>query len=226
MEFKDYIGVYENRIKKIKDMFEKKKVKLCFDTLNKKPKTDHEQIFCNCGGKKEDLNFYIFGFDFYLKELKEQEFKRILGTNPLNLKIYHAYNQLKKKQKKVKVTEILNYMQDENKDSLEVHKILRRILTLSYYFDWTLTKDKKDIEGDSYIEIPPFYLVKLKQRYDFDPVAYVYENEELFVFVNKRGKLNIILKNKNEFDRPDIETFVAPVMQKVFNIKEVLIENK
>lgn len=224
MEFKNYIQRFEERLKILNNLFDKKELCLSFDKLKSENSVDHEILYFK-EEKEEHTGIFVFGFQFFLNENGEQEFKKHLGQNTLNFRIYNAYNTLKKTQKKIKISDILNHIQNKEKDSFELHKILRRILTLAYYFNWELVKDKKDLEGDSFITIPDKYLIRVTQRFNFDIVASVYENEDLFMFMNARGKLNVVLKDLDTFTKNDIEKLLPQTLKKVFNIKKINIEN-
>lgn len=225
MEFRDYLGKVKRRFTEIDELFGTKELKISLDRIKTEKKVDYEVLYFDYKDKKDATGLFLFGFDFFLKESNEQEFKRIVGHNALNYRIYKAYYDLSKKQKKVKVSDIINYMHKSEKDSILVHNTLKRIFTLAYYLNWKLEKDKKDIEGDYVLEMPNRFLVKLKQRFNFDVICPVYENNEFFIFLNTRGKLNLVFKDKNTFTKADIEKIVVPVLKKLFSIKEIKIEN-
>jgi len=223
MEFKSYISEYSERINMINSLFDSKNLLVSYDKLKVNNKVDSELLYfkfenVECSG------IFLFGFEFFLSEVSEQEFKKVIGENSLNYKIYNAYHKLKKKQKKIKISDILNQIQDKRKDSGKLNVYLRRILVLAYYLNWNITKDKEDFEGDSFIEIPDQYLIKLKQRFDFNIVTSIYEDENLFMFLNTRGKLNLVFKDLNNFSKEDVEKLIPKVLKKVFNIKKIDFE--
>ncbi len=220
MEFKEYVKKFEKRLKLVSDLYNKKELNIGFDILNKKKKTGDEILYFK-DGKEEFTGLFVFGFQFFLNEIGEQEFKKHLGQNSINFKIFRAYKSLKKKQKKVKVSDILNQIQNKRKDSLELHNFLKRILTLAYYFNWDIEKDKSDLEGDSFIKIPDKFLISVTQRFNFDFIGAIYEDENLFLFLNVRGKLNLVFKDLDCFVKSDIKKLVIPVLKKVFKIKKV-----
>lgn len=219
-DFKDYIQKVQNRLSFIENLQENKHITLSYDSLKKSMKTTHELLYVSISGEDEFPGIFVFGSQFYIDDLNEQEFKHKLSLNSLNFKIMRAYKRLKKKQDSVKVSDILQEIQDKKKDSSELHIILRRILTLAYYLNWNLKKDKNDIEGDSIIAIPDRYLLRLKQRFNFDVMCSIYENEEVFLFLNSQGKLNLVFKEKDEFTRRDLETLMPTLMNKVFGCEE------
>ena len=143
----------------------------------------------------------------------------------LNFKIYKAYQDLSKNKKKVKITDILNKIQDRRKDSLDVHKYLKRILTLAYYLNWNLEKDSNDLESDSFVKISNTFLHKLTQRFNFDIVGAIYENNDCFIFLNSRNKLNLVFKNLDNFEKKDVEKIVIPTLKKVFKLKKVNLDS-
>lgn len=222
MDSKKSINDYFERAKLLKELFGQKEIELLYDNLAKKQKTNQEMLYLK--SKEQEIPaIFVFGFDYFLKELEEQEFKKILGQNSMNFKIYMAYDKLCRNQKKVKISDIVNEISKDKKDSLDIHKLIRRILTLGYYLNWNIEKDSKDIEGDSFVEITNNYLIKLKQRYNFDIFTSLYEDKELMLFVNSKGKLNAVFKQKNEFIKKDIEQYIARALKKSFNIKNIIL---
>lgn len=219
MEFKEYLGKLKLRLSELENLFSVKELTVSYDVLASKSKTDNELLYFNTDGK-EITGIFIFGHSFFVHELNEQDFKRTLGQNSLNLKIYNAYKKLRRKQRRVKISDIINCLHDKKKDSREIHITLRRILTLAYYLNWNLEKDKKDIESDFYIEIPDKFLLSLKRRFNFDIVSPVYENSDFFVFLNARGKLNLVFKEMDDFTKSDVEKHMN-VLKKVFKIKKI-----
>ena len=223
-EFKEYLEKLKNRTIFIENLFDASEISISFDRLKSEKLVDQDLLYFNLGDN-ERAGVFVFGFDFFVKELSEQEFKRRLGPNSSNFKIYKAYKDLVKSgNKKIKVSDLLNKIQDRRKDSKDVHDLLKNILTLAYYFEWDLEKDKKDLEGDYFIKIPERFLLKVKQRYNFDVLCAVYENSEIFVFVNGRGKLNLVFKDLCEFGRKDLNKVLTPMLKKVFGLKKVIYE--
>ena len=220
VEFKGYVQHLQERLKFVEDLHEVKQIVFTYDGLKKKTSVDHDLLYIKLPDGKERTGMFVFGSDFFIADSSEQEFKQKLALNSLNFKILRAYKRLKKHNDEVKVSQILNEIQDKKKDSGEVDVILRRLLTLAYYLNWPMKKDKNDIEGDSIIEIPDRYLLRLKQRFDFDVMCSIYENEEIFLFLNSRGKLNMVFKDKDTFTKRDLEFVVPKIMQKVFNCEE------
>ncbi len=220
MDFKNYVDTYYNRVELIKNLFDKKKLEISYDNLSTNEKTDIEMLYIKTL-KGEVPGIFVFGYNFFVEEMEEQEFKKIMSSNALNMKIYRAYDFLGGRKKKIKISDIINNIKNGKKDSLEIHKILRRILILSYYLNWDLEKDVKDIEGDSFVKISTPYLVKLKQRYNFDVLTSVIENDEVMVFINSKGKLNAVFKKLNEFTKDDVENILFPTLSKVFNISNI-----
>jgi hypothetical protein len=221
MDFQTYMQRYLSRIQLLCELFGTEELTLHYDRLSAQDEVDHEQLYLT-DGKEERIGAFIFGFQFFLAEQGEQEFKRLLGLNSLNFRILHAYKQLKQHQRKVKVTDIVNHLQNRQKDSGEVHQLIQRILTLAYYLNWRLERDKKDLEGDYIITINDRFLQQLTMRYNFDVLASVYENETFFCFVNARGKLNVVFKEKESFTKDDIETMVLPKLEDIFGIERIV----
>jgi len=223
MEFKDYVDNTLQKFDLLKSLFNKEELIIGYDILSKEIKTEQELLYFKFKDK-EIKGLFVFGFDFFVKELKEQEFKKTITQSSTNFKIFNAYTTLKKTQKKVKVSDILNKLTNERKDSLIVDKYLKKILSLSYYLNFKLERAEGDIENDYYIEIPKIYLVKLKQRFNLDLIHSIYEDENAFIFLNAKGVLNFVFKNKDNFESCDIEKFLFPILKKVFSIKEVSLE--
>lgn len=225
MEFKDYIDRHIKKFQVIQHIFEKDTAEVIFDKLNTEKESESELIYFK-DSKSEEPVVFVFGFMFFLKELGEQEFKKYLGQNVLNFKIYKAYHDLKKKQSKIKISDILNEIQNKRKDSVEVHRILRRIMSMAYYMGWDLVRDKKDLEEDYIIEIPEKFLFKVKQRYNFDLLTPVYENEELCVFLDSKAKINVVFKDLVKFSKEDLEFKLLPILKIIFNLKEIKISEE
>lgn len=223
MEFIDYVNNTLQKFDLLKSLFGMQELIVSYDILSKNAKTDQELLYFKLKDK-EIKGLFVFGFDFFVKELKEQEFKKTIAQNAINFKIYNAYSILKKTQKKVKISDILNKLTNERKDSLVVDKYLKKLLSLAYYMNFKLEKADGDIENDYYIEIPKNYMVKLKQRFNLDVIHIVYEDENAFVFLNAKGVLNFVFKNKDNFESCDIEKILFPILKKVFSIKEISCE--
>lgn len=219
-QFKEYISKLKERTACIEELFGIDELIISFDRLKKEKEIENDLLYFKFLDK-EIQGMFVFGSEFFQRELSEQEFKKILGQNSMNFKILMAYKKVHKRSKKVKISEILNELQDQKKDSIEIHKYLSRILTLAYYYNWEMKKDIKDIEGDCFIEIPDKFLIRLKQRYDFSNLVSVYENEDVFIFVNSRGKLNLVFKNRIFFSRKDVENEVYGPLKNVFDIKKI-----
>ena len=220
MDFKNYLKNFKERIGVIEKIFGSKKLVLGLDNLSNLEVVDHELLYFKFG-KVEKKGVFVFAYDFFIKELSEEEFKKTLTYNSLNFRIYEAYRVLKKKQKVVKVSEMLNYIQNLRKDSMAVNKILNRILSLSYYMNWKLERDKKDIEGDFIVEKDDVFLRKLKQRFDLNVLNAIYENKDLFIFLNSKGRLTLVFKEIKQFTKKDLEKLVFPALKEVFSIDSI-----
>lgn len=223
MEFKDYVGNLKRRLVDIENIFEKKEIVVSFDRFRKKERVDHELVYFR-DGTKESSGFFVFGFSFFVKELEEQNFKRKLDNNSEVFKIYNAYKKAKKKNKVVSISDIVNFLHDKKKDSTEVNETISKILSLAYYLNWNIEKNKKDIEQDYIVEIPNRFLVRLKQRYNFDLISPVYENEDFFIFLNARCKLNVIFKDRDLFSKADVKRLVFPALRKTFELSRIIEE--
>lgn len=218
--FKDYIGKLQQRLGFIQQLYAEKHISITCDSLEKQGSVDHELLYITLSDNKEYSGIFVFGSQFFICDISEQEFKSKLSLNSLNFKILRAYKRLKKRQETVKVSDILQEIQDKKKDSNELDVILRRILTLAYYLNWDLKKDKKDIEGDSIITIPDIFMQQLKQRFSFHIMCSIYEDEDVFMFLNSRGKLNVVFKDKEQFTKTDLHSLLPKIMNQVFSIEE------
>lgn len=224
MEFKSYLEKINQRNKFLLSIFGKDRIIINPDKLLTEKSVDHEILYFKDKNLEQDLIF-VFGFNFFIKGLEEQEFKKNINQNSLNFKIIKAYNQAKIENKIVRIADILNNIQDKNKDSLELNHILRKLLTQAYYLGWDIKKDKNSIDSDYFIEIPENWIFKIKQRFNFDIISTIYEDDNLFMFMNGKNKIIIIFKNKDEFNLLDLETIIYPIIKKIFQIKQIN-ENK
>lgn len=220
MDFKSYFEKSSQRNKLLLSVFGRDELVLSPDKLETEKSVDHEVLYFKDKKSDEELIF-IFGFDFFIKGLEEQEFKKNINQNSLNFKIIKAYSQLKLENKKVTVSDILNKIQDKDKDSLELNHILEKLLTQAYYLGWDVKKDKNSVEADYLIEIPENWMIKVKQRFNFDIISTIYEDENVFMFLNGKAKLMLVYKNQDNFNLIDIESKIYPVIKKVFQIKEI-----
>ena len=70
--------------------------------------------------------------------------------------------------------------------------------------------------------MPDKFLVKVKQRFNFDMITSVYEDENVFIFLNTRGKLNSVFKEIDQFTKKDVEKYVIPALKNAFGIKKII----
>lgn len=220
MDFKSYFEKSSQRNKFLLSIFERDLIIINPDKLLTEKNVDHEVLYFKDKKLEQELVF-VFGFDFFIKGLEEQEFKKNINQNSLNFRIIKAYNQAKLENKIVRVADILNNIQDKNKDSLELNHILRKLLTQAYYLGWNIKKDKNSIDSDYLIEIPENWMIKVKQRFNFDIISTIYEDNNIFMFMNGKSKIMAIFKNQDEFNLVDLESKVYPVIKKVFQIKQI-----
>ena len=208
------------RDKSLLDIFSKDEISISFDKLNNEKSVDSEVLYINQNKFESELLF-VFGYDFFISGLEEQKFKKDITQNPLNFRIYRAYLEIKKTKKQVKISDILNKLENNSKDSLEIDRILKKLLTLAYYMGWEIKNDKNSIESDFIIDIPNTWLFRVKQRFNFDIVSAIYEDENIFMFFNSKNKLITIFKQLNKFQKSDIEINVFKVLKKIFEIKKI-----
>ena len=88
-KIKHHIKKFEN----ILNLYKKNNLKISFDRLNTFKKTNHELLYFKNINKEDNeiKGIFIFGNDFFIKELKDQEFKHQMGFNDLNYLIYNSY---------------------------------------------------------------------------------------------------------------------------------------
>lgn len=223
MALKKYLNKSVERLKLLDEIFSNKQLTIVCDKLKNETKVNHDVLYYKNSNQENELIF-MFGYDFFIKELADQEFKKKINQNHLDFIIYGAYNKIKatkKKFEKIKISEILNQIQDKEKDSLEIHKFIEKILTQSYYLNWKLEQDKNSIENDYFIEIPDNFLIKIKQRFNLDIINNIYEDSKLFIFLNGKGKLILIFKNIDEFTKENVKNEVFKAIKIIFNLTKI-----
>lgn len=220
MELKEFLNEQNSQLNGLLGLFGKKKITVSFDTLKHEKETDSESIYVKLDNKNE-MEVFVFGSLFYEKELDDQNFKKKLSQNALNFKIYVAYNELKKEQKKVKVSEIINKIQYRRRDPVTLNNLLKRIMTLSYYLGWGLERDKNDLEGDFYVDVTTDYTVSLNQKFNLDTVFSICDCDTGYFFLNSRFELTIVIKDKRIFTKDDVKKQVEFCMKEKFAIGEI-----
>lgn len=218
--FKQYLFDLDEKIHFLKDLYSKPELTLSYDNLVKKEQVDYELLYID-SDSSEEKGLFVFGFNHFTSELSEEEFKDNITFESINFKIYQAYWSLKKNQNKVKVSEILSFIQDRRKDSSQVDDILKRVLSLAYYFNWKLEQDSEDIESDYLITIPESFLIRLKKRFDLTMLHSIYEDGELFMYLNSKGRINVVFKYLNTFSKKDIQDLLLPAVKKAFELEDV-----
>lgn len=217
---------YKNKLNSINELYNKKQLNVTYDRLQQEKQVDNELLYFK-ESKNETKGTFVFSFDCFLKELKNQEFKKYLSYNALNFKIYNTYLKLKKSKAKnadVNVNEIIEILSKEHQDYLNKPKILKRIFTLSYYLNWNIKKKNNSIDSDYSINIKSKFIQKIKQRFNLDIAILLKEDEEVLFFVNQKGDLNIVIKNLEYFNKDDIQKIVVPILQNEFKIKTIKIQ--
>ncbi len=222
-DFKKIVFKLKKRYDNLSNLYDVPELFISFDKLDNDKKTNQELLYFKTSEIEEFPELFIFGFNFFIYELREHDFKRYLGQNDLNFKIYKAYYELNKNSPRIKISDIINFIIKTSKDSDKKNKILERIMALAYYFEWDLEKDIKDIEADYYVKIPNNFMIRLKQRFNLAVISIIFENKDFFIFLNAKGKMICVLKDKNEFNKEDIEKTLFPVLKKIFKIKKITI---
>ncbi len=223
MALKSYLLKSIKRTKILEEIFSLDELSVICDKLREEELVDHDVLYYKNNIGEHELLF-MFGYNFFVKELEDQEFKKQINQNHLYFIIIKAYNQVKKKLKKnerIRVSDVLNQIQDKEKDSLELDIYIQKIFSLAYYLGWEIQKDCNNIESDYFINIPPSSLIKIKQRFNLDIIKEVYEDDNLFIFINGKGKLILVFKEKDKFSKRDVHNLVFNPLKKIFNLEEV-----
>ncbi len=228
-DLKKSIVHYKNKFDFLGNLFGKKGLEVSFDVLNNNKSTDYELLYFNLKGDDERKGIFVFSYPFYIKELKDLEFKRLIGNNYLNFKIHNAYLKLCKKSKDgfVSINKIIDLVVDSDickADSLSFkNKILKRILTLAYYHNWDLKKDNKSLDTDYFVVIPDNFK-KVKKRFDLSVLVMIGEDEDCIFYVNNKGDLIFVLKNCDKFAKKDVEAEVFSALKKHFKIGDIKVK--
>jgi hypothetical protein len=218
------IAHYANKLNCISNLYDKKELKISFDRLSHEIKVDYELLYFANSVKEEKKGIFVFSYEFFLKELKDQEIKKILSHNYLNFRIHTAYYNLIDGDKYVRMNDIINYLAKED-SSISRQEVLKRIFSLVYYHNWPLKKDENAIDPDYFIQIPPKFKNKLKQRFNLDILLKIKDNKNVLFFVNIKGDLILALKNYSYFTKDDLKKITDKYMKKEFGIKKISFEN-
>lgn len=228
-ESKELIKHYKDKLDFVYGLFGRKSLQIGYDNLVNSEVVSQEILyFKDKLGEKKGI--FVFSFPFFIRELEDDDFKKMLGYNSLNFKINQAYIDLKnacsKKKgcKGVLVNDILNKVCVTGNNVTGRPKVLRRILTLSYYLGWNLIKSSDSIDTDYYVEIPDDFLRKQKQRFNLDIALLLNETEEFLLFVNMKGDLSLVLKQRVEFSKEYVEGSVLPYLKGRFEIGSISID--
>ncbi len=227
---KSNIKHYLDKLNEVHSLFDSKQLNIGYDRLSNKKDVEHELLYFK-QQDKEKKGIFVFSFPYYLKELEDQEFKGMLGQNSLNFKIYNAYNKLKaaceckKECQGVRVNDILAQISWGDNKSVNNPKILRRILSLSYYLGWDLKKDKDSFDPDFFLEIENSnFLTKPKQRFNLDVSIPIKETKNYILYINIKADIIFVFKNKDKFNKQDIEKDVIKALKDTFKIQNITIE--
>ena len=217
-ELKHYI----KKFSVIDVLYGAKELKIGYDTLAKQKKVDHELLYF-INGKSESKGIFVFSYDFFVKELKDREIKKILGHNFLNFRIHSAYCSLVSgKNKKVRINDIMNYVTKDDA-TISRNRILKRVLALAYYHGWDLER-VDGIDIDYTVVIPEDFKKKLKQRFNVDIFMNLVDDKDVWFFINLKGDLVFVFKQKSEFSREDVEKVVSDYVKGEFGIGKMIFE--
>lgn len=223
---KDEIVHYTEKLSRISSLYGKKKLNISFDRLEKEQEVDQELIYFK-DKSQEYKGIFVFSFPFFLKELKDDEIKKILGYNFLNIKIFATYDRLKSSIDKksflgVSVNDIIRDIYDNADEKLlRESKILERIFTMAYYYGWDIQKDKNSIDTDYLLIVPSNFRKKPKQRFNLDIAIPIIDNEKIMFFVNMKGDLCFVFKDRSKFSKEDVEKVVLKYLKREFGIEEI-----
>jgi hypothetical protein len=227
---KSNVKHYLGKLNEVHNLFNSNELSISYDQLSTKDEVEQELLYFKEDGK-EKKGIFVFSFPYYIKELEDQEFKKMLGQNSLNFKIMNTYDLLKKESSKkknskgVRVNEILSRVSWKDDKLKNNPKILRRVLTLSYYLGWDLKKDKDSFDSDFFIDIKDSsYFNKQKQRFNLDVAIPINETSEYILFINLKGDLNFVFKNKCIFTKQDVENITIKSLKDTFKIKTINLE--
>lgn len=218
--FIEKINHYSNKLNFIAELSKISKLKIIYDRLNSEESVDQELLYFKINGE-EKKGIFLFSYKYFIKELNDHEFKRILGRkNMLNIIIFNAYKLLEKNGF-AKISDILNYINKNFNEFNYVSKnnVLNRILTLAYYHNWDLRKTEDEIDSDFFISIPDNFS-KLKQRFNLENFSTIVDNSKYFFFLNGKGDLCFIFKDKDKFNKVDVEKALE-LISKELDIKSI-----
>lgn len=217
---KETIVHYKEKLNLIESLFNLNKLELSFDNLNSSDAVEQEILYFKFK-EEEKKGIFVFGFDFFLKELNDHEIKRVFGPNYLNFLISEAYSKLCLKKKEVSVNLIAEEILKFHKNSYPKHKIFERILMLAYYNNWTLIRDEKAIDSD-YLVVIPNNFIRIKQRFNLENSISIKENENYLCFINRKGDLIFVFKKKIKFTRSDVEIELCDEFKEIFKINNIV----
>ena len=84
-------------------------------------------------------------------------------------------------------------------------------------------KKEKDSIDAKYLVVIPDTFRKVKKRFNLKSLIFIKEDGENLFYVNSKGDLIAVMKDKNEFDKKDIEKRVFKFMKDNFNIKKIIV---
>ena len=217
---KEYVAHYVNKLNSVYELYDKGELRISFDKLRGEDSVDYELLYFENCSEKEKKGVFIFSYEYFLKELKDRDMKKILTQNFLNFRIHCAYQKHAKKSKHVRVNDILNTLTKDD-SSLSRHNVLSRILSLAYYHNWPLIKDENAIDTDYFIEIPENFRKKPKQRFNIDVFLEISDDDRVLFFINTKGDLVLVLKDYSQFNKDVVKKHINKYLKKEFNIKKI-----
>lgn len=230
-KFFEKVKHYNSKLEEISKLQNLNELNISFDRLNSEENVNQELIYFSCDEsckckEKERKGLFIFSQDYFFQELNDQEFKKILGKNMLNLLIKDAFNKVKNNNNEAKINEIIESIMNEFKSFKYIsrNKILKRILTLMYYFNWDMKKVEEEIDSNYIISIPEDFGQRLKQRFNLEIMLEIQDNSKYLFFVNAKGDLCLVLKNNSSFSKDNLNP-IFDMIKKEFNIKKINILN-
>lgn len=214
---------YLSKLQSIYDLYNSDSLNISFDRLSKEKKVDYELLYFK-NEQKEKKGIFVFSYDMYIKELKDQGIKKVLAHNVLNFRIHCAYRRLVEKDGElVSINEIISLMTKRD-PTIARERILARLMSLAYYHGWNLKKGSDSIDNDYSIAIPSDFRVKMKQRFNLDLYKNLVDDREVQLFINIKGDLIFVFKAMDKFTKDDIKKTLGNCLKNEFGIKKILFE--
>ena len=217
---KSKLRYYIAKLESICDLYGSDSLRIGFDRLDKKKRVDFELLYF-LNGESEKKGIFVFSYISFVKELKDQGLKKILSHNILNFRIHSAYRRLSKKDgDMVCINDIINLI-CKNDPTISRSKILTRVMALAYYHGWRFERKEGAIDTDYCVAIPSDFRCRMKQRFNVDMYKNLVDDRDVQLFINNKGDLVFVFKQKDDFTRVDIEKVLGSYLKDEFKIKKI-----